>query len=924
VLRRRDMNIRTLGITFLIATLVFSSMAVLSMAEVSMEPHNADAMWVEPSTITLNNVTGYVGMKFNVTVWLNMTEDVYGYQIALRYDRTQLKATRARFTAGSTSNYFAPLITSAPAPAIDTSFLGNGSVLAFESCLGDDLVPGPKNGSLIWIEFQILEMPVSGNLTSSFDITTQYPKSTWVKDPDLNKLTTTTYDGAYTFIGPPPTTPPLLASISASATSIYLGQLVQFNSTVSGGTGVYSFQWVKNGSSVPGANMSTWAFTPGATGSYVVFLNVTDSNGTTAVSSPITITVLPLPPLLASISASATSIYLGQLVQFNSTVSGGTGVYSFQWFKNGSSVPGANMSTWAFTPGATGSYVVFLNVTDSNGTTAVSSPITITVFPPLTGAKIYVDPSQIIDVSMGPGSTLTINITVANVLSLSECVFNLTYDPQVLSWIGFDFLPIGSQYPTAIITGNTITGFTWMTINYSTPVAAVSSPITRLRFCVNSYGMSPLNLTGTTVLLDGSRNPITHNEFNGFFANIIRDVAVINVVPTRSWVYETWTDIINVTVANLGNATEKFNVTALYNSTIIGTVQVNSLTPNSQTTVSIPWDTTGVPQGNYTITGEASFVPYETYFNTTNNLYTDGTVQVFTIIHDVAITAVTPTLAWAYANTTVPVNVTASNLGNATETFTVTAYSDGTLISTLPVSGLQAGNSEVLTFYWYTDGVTVEGNYTMSAVASTVVFEYNTSNNYLVGGQVLLLTQIRDVEIANVTAPRSWAYLGESTNITVTAENDGQVIESFNVMVFYDTILMGNVSVNNLAANTTVNKVFTLNTTGLTLYHNYTISGQASIVPFEFNTSNNFFADGYIAVRLGGDVTGDGQITGDDLIVIAAAFASYGPGGPYFMYPGAPASARWNPLADMNGDNMISGDDLILAARNFGQVYPLP
>jgi PKD repeat protein len=915
------MKIRTLAITLLIASLVLSSLTVCSMADVSKEPHNADAMWVEPSTITLNNVTGYVGMKFNVTVWLNMTENIFGYEIALHYNRAQLMCTRAKFTAGTTSNYFAGHYTEISGPVIDTSYLGNGSVLAFESCEASDYIPGPNNGSLIWAEFQILTVPSSGNFTSSFDITSEYPDNTWVKDPNLNLLSITTYNGAYTFIGPPPTTPPLLASIGASATSIYLNQSVLFTSTVSGGTGVYTLQWFENGSPVPGATMSTWNFTTSMTGSYIVFLNVTDSNGTTTVSSSITITVLPLPPLSATISASATSIYLNQSVLFTSTVSGGTGVYTLQWFENGSSVPGATMSTWNFTPGMVGSYTVFLNVTDSSGNTTVSNTITITVLPPLTGAKIYVDPSQIIDLAMGPGSTFSINITVANVESLSECVFNLTYDPQVLIWIGFDFLPVGSQYPTAILTGNTITGFAWISLYYSTPTVALSNPIARLRFLVNSYGISPFNLTDT-VLLDASNNSITHNEFDGFFANIIRHVAVINVVPALSWLYQTWTDNINITVANLGNVTENFNVTALYNSTVIGTVPVTGLTPNSQTTVVIPWNTTGVPQGNYTITGEASFVPYETYFNTTNKVYTDGIVEVLTIIHQIAITAVTPTVAWAYVNSTVPINVTAADTGNATESFTVTAYSDGTAIGTLPVTNLAAGTSEVLTFYWDTAGITVEGNYTTSAIASTVPFEYNISMNYLVGGQVMILTQIRDVEIINVTAPRNWAYQGEITNITVTAENDGQVIESFNVTVSYDTILMGNVSVINLAPGANISEVFSLNTTGLTLYHNYTISGQASIVPFEFNTTNNYFADGTITVRLVGDVTGEGKVSGDDLIIIAAAFGSYGPGGPNFMYPGMPASPRWNPYADMNGDNKISGDDLILAAKNFGAFYP--
>jgi hypothetical protein len=502
-------------------------------------------------------------------------------------------------------------------------------------------------------------------------------------------------------------------------------------------------------------------------------------------------------------------------------------------------------------------------------------------------------------------------------------MFNLTYDAQVVEWVGFDILQSEGEYPSFIFSANTSAGFIWMSLNYSTPITVSSSaPLTSLRFNVNSYGISPLSLSDIE-LLDQYGNPIAYNESDGLFANIIRDVAVTNVVPALNWVYQTWTDNINVTVANLGSVNESFNVTAWYNSTAIGTSPVASLAPNAQTAVSIPWNTTGVPAGNYTITGTASFVPYETYFNTTNNVYVDGIVEVFTIIHDVAITAITPAVTWAIVNSTVPINVTASNLGNASETFTVTAYFGANItIGTLPVTSLAASTSTVLTFYWNTSGISGEGNYTLSALASTVPFEYNTANNYLVDGQVLILTQIRDVAITNVTTASywatNWAYQGGNINVTVTANNTGQVPESFYVAALYNTNVIGNVSVS-LAAGVGINEVFTLNTTLLPIYQNLTISAQASIVPYEFNTSNNVFVDGNVTVRFLGDVNGDGKIDGKDISTIARAFASVGPN---YSYPGSPASPRWNIICDLNMDNKIDGKDISTAARSFGKHFP--
>jgi hypothetical protein len=158
-------------------------------------------MWVEPSSVAFGPSNASVGTKFNVTVWLNMTEDIFAYQIGMLYNRTQLKCARAAFTSVSTSMYMLGHSTSAPPPVIDTSFLGNGSILASESCLGSDNVTGPHSGSLIWAEFQVLVVPTAGNLTSNFDISTKYSATTWVKDPDLAKIALSTLgNGSYTII----------------------------------------------------------------------------------------------------------------------------------------------------------------------------------------------------------------------------------------------------------------------------------------------------------------------------------------------------------------------------------------------------------------------------------------------------------------------------------------------------------------------------------------------------------------------------------------------------------------------------------------------------------------------------------------------------------------------------------------------------
>ena len=279
------MKTKDVGMALLVTILLLCSSVIFAGPQPS-QPHAANAMWVEPSSIVFNTMNASIGTEFNVTVWLNMTEDIFAYQIGLHYNRTQLMCTRAAYTAGNTSDYFRGHTTVSPAPAIDESELGNGSVLAFETVLGYDFILGPHSGSLVWAEFQVVTIPPSGNLTSKFDISSEYPTRTWVRDPNKKKLPFTPYDANYQFIGPPPI---LSVSISANSTSIRLGQSVLFTSTVSGGSPPCTYQWFLNSAAVPGANTSSWTYTPATDSLCAVYLNVTDSEATTAQSNIVTL-----------------------------------------------------------------------------------------------------------------------------------------------------------------------------------------------------------------------------------------------------------------------------------------------------------------------------------------------------------------------------------------------------------------------------------------------------------------------------------------------------------------------------------------------------------------------------------------------------------------------------------------------------------
>jgi hypothetical protein len=106
----------------------------------------------------------------------------------------------------------------------------------------------------------------------------------------------------------------------------------------------------------------------------------------------------------------------------------------------------------------------------------------------------------------------------------------------------------------------------------------------------------------------------------------IHDVAVLNVSPSKTLVYIGEVGVIYVVVKNEGTYVEAFNVTAFYDSNVVGKLFVNSLEPNRETLLVFYWNTLNVTEGNYTLSAGASAVPGEV--NIENNKFIDGVVRV--------------------------------------------------------------------------------------------------------------------------------------------------------------------------------------------------------------------------------------------------------------------------------------------------------
>jgi len=176
-----------------------------------------------------------------------------------------------------------------------------------------------------------------------------------------------------------------------------------------------------------------------------------------------------------------------------------------------------------------------------------------------------------------------------------------------------------------------------------------------------------------------------------------------------------------------------------------------------------------------------------------------------------------------------------------------------------------------------------------------------------------------DIAISSVTPANNHVTQGNSLSIGVVALNNGTVTETFDVNVTYDGTLIGKQTVTSLAAGNTQPLTFNWNTAGVAV-GNYTITATAVPVAGETDLTNNAKTSATVQVLAPGlktfDLNSDGVIDIRDISVATRAFGSYGPD---FLFPGSPASPRWDPNADFDGSNTVGIMDIALIAQHFGQ-----
>jgi hypothetical protein len=287
-------------------------------------------------------------------------------------------ATGSSYTANTGGNYAIRItdgngcqntssvigVTVNPLPVPSVTAAGSTTI-----CQGSSVTLNANTGSGLSYQWNRNSSPISGATNATYSATTA--GSYTVTETGAGSCSATSSAISVT-VNPAPA-----ATIAPTGNqSLCQGSSLVLNANT--GTGL-SYQWQSGATNISGATNASYSAT--TAGTYTV---VVTSNGCSAASAGVTISVTPLPT--ASFSASGPlSICADDSTTF--TANNGTGL-SYQWMLGGNPITGA--TNIAYTAHLGGSYTVV--VTNSNNCSQTSAVTVLTVNPVPTASLTYTTP----------------------------------------------------------------------------------------------------------------------------------------------------------------------------------------------------------------------------------------------------------------------------------------------------------------------------------------------------------------------------------------------------------------------------------------------------------------------------------------------------------------------------------------------------
>jgi hypothetical protein len=296
-------------------------------------------------------------------------------------------------------------------------------------------------------------------------------------------------------------------SVQPIAGTIDAGQTYSLSSTVSGGTGTFSWQWWYNdgGGPISGASCSsscseTATYAATTTGTYYVIFTdtgVTAGSATTPTANSNHVAVTVNPPPKITLSPSTSTIDAGQSVVFTNTTSLGTPPYTYTYTISPSTGTSRTGNKVRFN--SAGTFNVFITVTDSVSGTASSTNSVITVDSPQVAGPLT-ETNTVID--SGQYSRLTAGTT------------NGGASPYTINWFtgASCATPLGQSGTSILVKPSTTTIYSFNSVDSSqggaTSVCSASNTVT-----VNP--LPTITLSPSTSTIDAGQSVIFTNTSTG-------------------------------------------------------------------------------------------------------------------------------------------------------------------------------------------------------------------------------------------------------------------------------------------------------------------------------------------------------------------------------------------------------------------------
>ncbi|MDH5375472.1 MAG: cohesin domain-containing protein [Candidatus Bathyarchaeota archaeon] len=429
---------------------------------------------------------------------------------------------------------------------------------------------------------------------------------------------------------------------------------------------------------------------------------------------------------------------------------------------------------------------------------------------------IYVDPAEIIDLSLTPDNPFTINISVSDVADpgLYAYEFKLFYDNTLLkatAWAlpeGHFLTPADGEMPIYLVPASGIyqeDGYVLVAATLQGDAAGKTGAgtLVTVTFNVTSIGSCALDLT-ETILADPDIDDISHEIIDGYFSN--------EPAPSPAK--------LRVHPASIGDPT---------------------LVPNQNFTI------------NVTISEVENLYGYE-----------------FKLGYNTSVLDGVDVIVSPFENET---NFIAEHsIDNAAGMIwvNVTHYSPAEPITTYPPATLVNITFQVLAL----------GESVLDLYDTNLVDQLGEPISHDVSDGYFRNLAVRDLAIVDVILSRTHAYekFREHIciiNITVVVRNEGDTTETFDLSTHYDDTLIGTQPITDLDPDSNATVKFRWNTTDLPLYVNYTVKAYAHEVLGEISTDNNLYVDGIVIISMFGDTDGDKKVDIQDVAEAAKAFGSY-------------------------------------------------